>query len=462
MQKVTDGVKSLISSIELDLLKSKMAYFFYLGSLGSIYPIMSLWMRKAGLSKPATGALMSSRPFISFLALPLAGILADRLKIHKKLLVGLCFTSVLLRLVMISQPWHVWIAVFFMITELLGTPVSSLLDAGVIELLGSERRHLYGKQRVWGSFAFGAVALAIGGIVQAAGGNFNIYFYNHVAMALVGGCVLFLLEVNSVSTPAPLWQSIGIVFSNVHIFVFFLLITMIGAAQGVIGSYLFIYLDELKASRVVMGSATATACLAEMPFFFFSTYLLPILGERNMLYMACIGGIIRLSWYTFMTNPWLVIPAETMHGPFFGAMWVAAMSYIHKIAPPGLGATAQGLLAGLYGGLGQGLGALAGGQIYQSYGSVVLFRGAAVWLFFALMIFFGTNAFFPAVNLEAIGHAGAVAAGREDPESAKKKTSDSSLELDIITNDESNATSTEDGSISLDPIDSQPSTPTAK
>jgi MFS family permease len=428
LQKAKDVVISLVQSVDLDLLKAKMAYFFYLGSLGSIYPIMSLYMRSRGLSKPLTGVLMSTRPFISFLALPLAGILADRLQIHKKLLIGFCVLSVVFRLFMISEPWLAWIAVFFMLTELVGTPVSALLDAGVIELLGPERRSLYGKQRVWGSLSFGGVALAIGAVVSAAGGNFNIYFWNHSVMALIGAFIFLFLSVNSVSTPAPLWQSLGIVFSSIHVFVFFLLITMIGVATGIIGAYLFIMLDELNASRLTMGLATATACLAEMPFLFFSAPLLRTLGERNMLYLACIGGIIRLVWYTFMTNPWLVIIAETMHGPFFGALWVAAMSYVHKITPPGLGATGQGLMAGLYGGLGNGLGSLVGGVVYQRFGYVVLFRGTAVWLCFGLIIFFGTNAFFKQVNLDEIGHAVTVAA---IPEEDKKANGRKTLELEI-------------------------------
>jgi len=432
MQKVKDVVFSLLRSIDLDLLKAKMAYFFYLGSMGAIYPILSLWMRYRGLSPSQTGALWSTRPFISFLALPLAGLLADRLKIHKKLLIGLAILSLSLRMLMIAEPWLIWIWVLFMLSELSGTPVSSLLDAGVIELLGPERRHLYGKQRVWGSFSYGLVAFLIGAVVSAAGGNFDIYFWSHAAMVVVALLFFFSLSVSSVTTPAPLWQSFGIVFSSVHVFVFFLLITMIGAATGVIGSYLFLVLDELHASRVNMGLATAAACLAEMPFFFFSGPLLRVIGERNMLYMACIGGIFRVMFYTYMKNPWLVLIAETMHGPFFGALWTASMSYIHKIAPPGLGATAQGLLGGLYGGLGNGAGALVGGFIYQRWGYVVLFRATAVFLFFALIIFFFTNAFFKQVNLEAIGQAAAATttstAAETTPGNARKD-----LELDIKT-----------------------------
>lgn len=485
MERIRTIVGEVKRSIDPTLLKAKMAYFFFLGSWGSILPIMSLWMRSRGLSKSQTGMLMSTRPFISFLALPIAGLIADRLKIHKALLLGLCTTASILRMMMVSGPsnWIVWIAIFFMMAEMFGTPVSSLLDAGVIELLGPARREHYGKQRVWGSFGYGLTALVMGAVIAAIVSNgstkvgdsnspisspispisppispisspsispivggpqipslppvlptplapetspavYNIYYWVHAVMVTVALIFFWFLPVNSVATPAPIWKSISIVFSNIHIFIFFLLITMVGAAQGVLGSYLFIMLDDMKASKLIMGLATAIACLAEMPFLFFSAPLLRVLGERNMLYMACIGGALRFSWYTWMRNPWLVLVAEVMHGPFFGALWTASMSYIHTIAPPGLGATAQGLLGGLYAGLGNGLGALVGGFIYQRFGYIVLFRACAVWLLFGLSLFFFTNMFFPQVPIPALAHV-------TSPESVQKRLEDQELQLDI-------------------------------
>ena len=407
-----------------------MAYFTYLAGWGSVFPIISLWMRSRGLSKSQTGLVMSSRPFISFLMLPMIGLMADKLKIHKALLIGLTAAAAVLRMVMYAgkAEWLAWIPVFFIFAETLGTPVLSLLDAGVIELLGPGRRDAYGKQRVWGSFSYGFFALVVGAIVSYAASGYGTYFIIHAVMMALALIFFWQMDVSSVATPAPIWQSIGIVFSSVHIFVFFLLVMMIGVGQGVLGSYLFLMLDELNASKFCMGMATAVACLAEMPFLFFSGPLLRVLGERNMLYLACIGGVIRFSLYTVISNPWYVLIAELLHGPYFGAMWSAAISYIHHIAPPGLGATAQGLLGGLYSGLGNGAGALIGGIIYQHFGYVVLFRVCAVWLLCALAMFFFTNMFNQQVSIETLGHS-------TTPAVIQKRLDDEVLELPVVMSD---------------------------
>lgn len=430
MEKVKNGVVSLYQSIDPELLTAKLAYFTYLAGWGSIFPIYTLWMRSRGMTKSQTGVLMSSRPLISFIMLPITGLLADKFKIHKALLIGLTAAAAVLRMVLFAgkSDWLAWIFVFFVLAETLGTPVPSLLDAGVIELLGPARRGDYGKQRVWGSLSYGFFALAVGALVSYLAFGYGAYFVIHAVMMSLALIFFWQLKVTSVATPAPVWQSIGIVFSSVHIFVFFMLIMMIGAGQGVLGSYLFIMLDELNASKLCMGMATAIACLAEMPFLFFSAPLLRVLGERNMLYLACIAGVIRFTSYTYLRNPWLVLICEVLHGPYFGAMWSAAISYIHHIAPPGLGATAQGLLGGLYSGLGNGFGVLVGGIIYQHFGYVVLFRTCAVWILAALAMFFFTNMFSKPVSIETLAHS-------TTPDVIQKRLDDQVLELSVVSSD---------------------------
>lgn len=59
---------------------------------------------------------------------------------------------------------------------------------------------------------------------------------------------------------------------------------------------------------------------------------------------------IRLGYYAILPNPWAVLPAELLHGVTFAAFWSACIYYSSTIAPPGLGATTQGLLSGMFDG----------------------------------------------------------------------------------------------------------------
>ena len=44
---------------------------------------------------------------------------------------------------------------------------------------------------------------------------------------------------------------------------------------------------------------------------------------RGVLGLACICYIIRFLYYALMKDPWMVMPAEVLHGITFAAMWAA-------------------------------------------------------------------------------------------------------------------------------------------
>lgn len=64
----------------------------------------------------------------------------------------------------------------------------------------------------------------------------------------------------------------------------------------------------------------------------------------------------------------MILPAEILHGVTFGLMYAAGVEYTHKVAPPGMIATLQGVFNGVYYGLGAGSGAIVGGIMWSSIG----------------------------------------------------------------------------------------------
>jgi PPP family 3-phenylpropionic acid transporter len=80
---------------------------------------------------------------------------------------------------------------------------------------------------------------------------------------------------------------------------------------------------------------------------------------------------------SFMVDPRMALLVQLMHGLSFSLMWSAGVSFANEIAPPGMGASAQALFSATQFGLGSGLGALLGSQIYAAYGAVALFQAAS-------------------------------------------------------------------------------------
>ncbi len=105
-------------------------------------------------------------------------------------------------------------------------------------------------------------------------------------------------------------------------------------------------------SETVMGLTLTVATLSEIPIFFFSNRLLANWGARRLLLISLSIFGFRLIAYAFIHTPWLVLAAQLLQGVTFSALWVSCVSLAAKLAPPELGATAQGLYGAAMFGLG--------------------------------------------------------------------------------------------------------------
>ena len=140
-----------------------------------------------------------------------------------------------------------------------------------------------------------------------------------------------------------------------------------------------------------MGAALAVATVSELPVFFFSGMLMKRWGARSLLVLSLFVYVLRALAMSFLSAPWQVLPVQLLHGLTFSITWAAGVTYAREIAPPGMGATAQGLFSGAFFGLGGSVGALIGGVLYQEVGSAALFRWMALVVFAAAAFFLGSG-----------------------------------------------------------------------
>ncbi|KAL4428408.1 hypothetical protein ABPG75_002497 [Micractinium tetrahymenae] len=173
--------------------------------------------------------------------------------------------------------------------------------------------------------------------------------------------------------------------------VFLALAVFMGVGVGNIEGYLFLFLDELGGSELLMGLSLSMTCAAETLVFYFLPRLLR-LGFRRCMHLVLLAFLLRMLCYAalpYAPTPWLVLPVEVLHGFTFALAWGAGCAYCQQLAPPGLEATSQGLFQGLYFGLGVAAGSTLGGQVYQRLGAQAVYLVAccvlaAGWLLCSL------------------------------------------------------------------------------
>ncbi|MEZ4713660.1 MAG: major facilitator superfamily domain-containing protein 6 [Caldilineaceae bacterium] len=362
----------------------KAFYFCYFGAAAALMPFLVLYYEQIGLSGRQIAVLAALPPLINLFAAALWSGLADALNQHNRLqaaaIVGAIGMALLVSLLHGFGPLVGAVALW----AIFMAPIMPLADNAALNLLQG-RKHLYGKLRLWGAVGWGVMAPAAGILVERFGLTWTFYAY---AIILGAGLMAVRgLPLASAQMGTPFWRGLRS-FARNRAWLFFLsAIFIAGVGSGVINSYLFLYMQTLGASKTLMGIALTVATGSELVVFATSDRLLRGLGVRWLLVLAFGAVIVRLFAYAVISQPALVLPVQLLHGLTFSAMWVAGVAYADRIAPAGLGATAQGQFAGVSMGLSSAAGAFMGGFLFESLGLRTTFgfmAGAIILAYLAL------------------------------------------------------------------------------
>jgi PPP family 3-phenylpropionic acid transporter len=262
-------------------------------------------------------------------------------------------------------------------------PIVPFLDNSTLAYLG-ESKNQYGKLRLWGAVGWGIAAPVVGWLVEHY--DLTWSFYSYVGLMFAGLLVSFNLPRRQIRIGVSFWQGVHLLLGNKRQWLLFLIIIFsAGIGSAIIHNYLFLYMELLGAGKTLMGWALTVATLSELVIFSSSDRLLNRWGIKSVLLLALAALAVRLLTYAIISTPWLVLPVQLLHGLSFSALWVAGVAYADKIAPPGLGATAQGLFTGVFMGLAAAVGAFIGGVLYESIELPLMFGSAGLSL---LVIFF--------------------------------------------------------------------------
>lgn len=365
--------------------RPKAVYFFYYAGLASLAPFMSLYYLERGMTGAQIGVLSGMIPLVTWLSAPFWGGIADARSRHRAVL-----------LLTIAGLWAAVMALFFAETfpTLLATviayaffigPIVPLVDNAVMALLGKDKSD-YGRVRLWGSVGWGLAATALGPVLER--GGLQWAFYGFLFFMAINFVVSAGLPMKIVAGTRQAYASgLNILARNGRFLLVLLVSLVFGVTLGVQLSYQFLFLEELGASRTLMALSLTMTTISEVPFWFISSGMLRRFGTSRMIAFALAATVVRLLGLGAMTNPWLVLPISLLHGPSFAVLWAAGVADADAAAPPGLGASAQGMFSGMMFGLGSALGGFLGGPAYEAIGFARLFTILG-WLALAMLLVF--------------------------------------------------------------------------
>lgn len=286
--------------------------------------------------------------------------------------------------------------VLFLLGNITFSPIMSLGDAIAYDTLGPTRRLKWGKQRVFGTLGFALFAMISTvsmDLSQSKTKSFTVAFFIFTALNILTAIVAFFMHISKDIHSGGMTKGVMEILRVGRNMVFFLIIFYFGFLTGAIEAFLYWFLEKdlMNQHKIIPGLCILVGCISETIFLFFSGRIIKIFGQIQCLYLTFIAYFVRFIAYSFLENPWAVIPIEITHGVTFGVCWAAASSYASIIAPTGLSATFQGLLTGIHFGIGKGAGSLITGLLYSVIGIRWAYRIYAVMSVFLLLVYFLLN-----------------------------------------------------------------------
>ncbi len=351
--------------------RPKAVYYFYYAALACLVPFMSLYYQEQGMSPAQIGLLAGIIPLVSWGSAPLWGGIADARQRHRAvLLLGIAGIWLAVVGLFLADTFPEMLLCVVAYAFFIG-PIVPLVDNAVLTLLGDNRAG-YGRVRLWGSLGWASAATLIGLVLERAGLDWA--FYGFLALMAINFVISARLPLGAVVGARQAYRSgLGVLARNGRFVLLLLTSVVFGITMGILLSYQVLYLEELGASRTLMALASTVGTVSEIPFWFISANLLRRFGSARMIAAALLVATGRNLAMAAMQNPMWVLPISLLHGPSFAVLWSAGVADADAAAPPGLGATAQGLFAGMMFGLGSALGGFMGGPVAAAIGYERLF-----------------------------------------------------------------------------------------
>lgn len=360
-------------------------YFTYFAAAAFLQPFIILYFQELGFSGAQIGLLAGITPLVMMVGYPLWTGLADAKMRHKLIMSLTILVSVVTAVIFpLIKSFALLIPTIF-IYALFAAPIISFADSATMAMLG-DKKDMYGRVRMGGTFGWGLVAPLAGMIIERYGTRWAFWGYSVIMVFTLLICQWFTF---GQSVERELMQSnVRKVLTDRRWVLFLCLMFLGGVAFTVVNSYLFPYMEELEISRSTMGIALTIATFSELPVLFFSNYLIDRFKARGLLFIGMFITGLRLLLYALLNFQSGILVFQLLSGLTFPLVWVGAVSYANEIAPEGMKATAQGLLGAVMFGFGGAAGGAVGGLLLGSIGGQAMFLVISIVVLLGLTVIF--------------------------------------------------------------------------
>lgn len=288
------------------------------------------------------------------------------------------------------------------LSEMMSAILVSLLEAVALTMVHQHKGD-YGREKMCGLIAVGIFSPLAGYLMDEKVGTFGEYnyapaFYVFDGLMLVTAAVTFALPIEVQVQRRSLMKNISQLIRTAELSVLLFLMILLGTFWGYLKTFLYIYLNKLGASWLLIGLTVTVGIVPSLPFLYKSAAVVQYCGHHYLIMLAFLGYCIRFTGLSYIENPWWALPLESLELFSLNLMNVSAATLAYKLAPKSFVATAQALVWVSHFNIGRCLGTFIGGSVLGEHegvkdGYVIVFQSLAVAAAICSAVYLGIHQF---------------------------------------------------------------------
>ncbi|SFS49949.1 MFS transporter [Paenibacillus sp. BC26] len=337
--------------------------FLYFALLAMFISFLPVYLDAQGLTATKIGFIIGTGGFVSLFASPLWGMVSDRSKTIRKVLLVLIFCSTIVGYMLYASGSFILLVVFTMLLYfflLSMDPLTESLNFQTAEARGVS----YGSIRTFGALGYAVMSLAVGYVMKYFGVDGMAPLF--AVIGVISFIVCFTLaDAPAASKPVKL-KKLGQFLTHRETLMFLILIFIAAVPSRINDTYLGVYLRELGGGPELIGQAWFLAAGTEILVFALSFWWMRKGRELALIAFASLFYFVRFFLSAWITDPHLLAYLQVLQIFTFPIFYTAAIQYLYRIVPEEWRATGQTVLALLFFGVSGIVASYAGGWLYES------------------------------------------------------------------------------------------------
>ncbi len=363
--------------------------FLYFALLAMFVSFLPVYLDAQGLPATKIGLIIGTGGFIAIFSQPLWGMISDRTKTIKKVMLLLLGCSTIVGYLLYASSSFIVLLLFTMLMYFFLMPLDPLTES--LNFQTAEANGVsYGSIRTFGAVGYAVMSLAVGYTTQYFGINSLAFLFAGIGIISILIC-LPLPDAPVTGKPISL-KSLRNFLSNKETIWFMLLIFIVAVPQRINDTFLGVYIRKLGGTPDMVGLAWFLAAGSEILVFALSFWWLRKGKELAIISFAAVFYFIRFFLSAWVTDPHILVYLQLLQTFTFPIFYSAAIQYLYRIVPEEWRATGQTVLAILFFGVSGIVASYLGGWFYESFGGKQLYLWISGMSFAGLLFSFVLNA----------------------------------------------------------------------